>query len=61
MVSSFSVEDMNYFISLEPSIAINEAIQLAKDFGSDSSYNLRYIHVNADQCVPVLNIADYKT
>ena len=25
---------------LEPSIAINEAIQLAKDFGSDSSYKL---------------------
>ena len=27
-------------IALEPSIAINEAIQLAKDFGSDSSYKL---------------------
>ena len=25
---------------LEPSIAINEAIQLAKDFGSDASYKL---------------------
>jgi len=49
MVSSFSVEDMNYFISKWIG------------FGSDSSYNLRYIHVNADQCVPVLNIADYKT
>ena len=28
--------------------------------GSDSSYNLRYIHINADQCVSVLNIADNK-
>lgn len=26
--------------SLEPSIAINEAIQLAKEFGSDASYKL---------------------
>ena len=25
---------------LEPSIAINEAIQLAKEFGSDASYKL---------------------
>ena len=48
MVSSFSVEDMDYFIP--------KWIWL----GSDSSYNLWYIHINADQCVPVQNIADHK-
>lgn len=41
MVSSFSIEDMDYLIS--------KWIGL----GSDSPYNLRYIHINADQCVPV--------
>lgn len=33
-------EMTNTIDSLEPTIAINEAIQLAKQFGSDSSYKL---------------------
>ena len=45
---------------LEPSIAINEAIQLAKDFGSDSSYKLINAILDAYNTVSYTHLDVYK-